>query len=258
MDIFENDLKLLDIVLACKVEAGRGEHVHNDRRSHGFAFNINGTKRYSFSNGKMLTVGMNDIIYLPEHSYYTVTDIEAGDCFAINFKLFDSITAEPFVMHTRESARYYDIFCESEKIFREMKSGYTPLGKAKLYTIVYMMICERDNEYIPRDKNEKLAPALEYIHAHYNTDELDICELAKLCGIKEAYFRRLFSQIHGCSPIRYINELKLSLARKLLIESEHSIERIGELSGFNNTCYFHRCFKHHVGITPTEYKRRNR
>lgn len=57
------------------------------------------------------------------------------------------------------------------------------------------------------------------------------------------------------SPVKYINNLKLNFAKDLLFEGAYSIEKVCELSIFNNNCYFHRIFKKEFGITPTEYRK---
>lgn len=72
VDFFDCDVAVTEIILACKVAAGTGIKVHNKRPSHGFALNIAGRKTYIFNDGKKLSVGENDIIFLPQCRLFAV------------------------------------------------------------------------------------------------------------------------------------------------------------------------------------------
>ncbi|MBO5347344.1 MAG: helix-turn-helix domain-containing protein, partial [Lachnospiraceae bacterium] len=51
---------------------------------------------------------------------------------------------------------------------------------------------------------------------------------------------------------------RLSMAKNLLISSNLPISEISEMIGYDNPLYFSRLFKKHTGMTPTEYKKRNK
>ena len=69
------------------------------------------------------------------------------------------------------------------------------------------------------------------------------------------YFRRLFKEKYGISPMRYINVNRLKRAKNLLIEDEMSISEISQYCGFLDGYSFSRVFKKWVGISPSEYKK---
>lgn len=252
---FNNNFNITKILLACKVPAGTGEPIHNNRPSHGFAINIEGEKVYTFSTGKSLTVKENEIIFLPENSNYVVKSVTDGDCFAINFSIDTKTEFEPFIIKPKNPIPISECFFNCEKTFKAKKKGYILRCKSYLYEIICEIIENYESGYISDTQKKKLLPAIEYIHNHYFDKELNIGFLSELCGIKEAYFRRLFMRCYAVSPVKYINNLKLTFAKDLLFESAYSIEKVGELSGFNNNCYFHRLFKKEFGITPTEYRK---
>lgn len=255
MNFFDYDFNVTSVELACKVFAGTGNVVHNNRPSHGLAFNVGGEKRYTFDGEKTLTVTANDIIFLPERSNYSVSDVVSGDCYAVNFKISEQKIFEPFVFHPKNPADILEMFSSAEKIFKAKKCGYMYKCKSELYSLLHTMFCEHNSEYFPTYRIKSIAPSIEYIHNHYADEDITITFLAKLCGIKEAYFRRTFSVCLNTSPIKYINNLRLARAKELLSQNEYSIETVSEMSGFNNLCYFHRYFKKNVGLTPNEYRK---
>ena len=75
--------------------------------------------------------------------------------------------------------------------------------------------------------------------------------LAKLCGISENYFRKLFLLEFGISPSKYIRNKRLMLARDLLNSGEFSVSDAAMASGFNDISYFSREYKKMWGVNPS-------
>ena len=54
----------------------------------------------------------------------------------------------------------------------------------------------------------------------------------------------------------YIQQLRLEYAAKLLVEQpDRSIVQIAADSGFSSSTYFSNCFRHHLGLNPTDFRR---
>lgn len=257
MDFFDYDFNITQLVFVCKVPAGTGDAVHNNRPSHGLAFHLGGERKYIFDNKITLTVKSNDIIFLPEESNYIVETNCPGDCYAINFKISENVIFEPLVWHTKNSLQFNDMFVSAEKAFKAKQNGYLLKCKAELYSIIYLIIKEYNIDYIGGRQRQMIAPALEYIHKTYTDGNISIEYLSMLCNMKGAYFRRIFSKCFGISPVKYINNLKLLRAKELLSQTAYRLEDIAELSGFNNIFWFCRFFKKETGLTPSDYRNAN-
>lgn len=254
MNFLNYDLRILQTVFACNVPAGAGDKIHKNRSSHGLAFNLNGEKKYIFDNNTIITVKTNDIIFLPENSSYIVDDVIPGECYAINFKTEQNTNFKPFVHHTKKSSKFLDMFISAEKTFVTKKNAYLLKCNAELYSIVYLLISEYNSEYTPDAKKQLILPAVKYIHEHYTENDITVNQLALMCGITESYFRRIFTNIYGLSPVKYINSLKLQRAKEILSQTECTIDIAARLSGFNDIYWFCRFFKKETGFTPTEYR----
>ena len=243
------------IVLACFVAAGTGNVIHKNRPSHGLAINKSGEKTYIFSDGRKLTVKENDIIYLPKHSTYTVKSEMLGDCYAINFDIDEDAIFEPFVIKIKRHNEITDFFRIANKVWAYKKNGYLIKCKAELYNIIYAMQKEYFSEYFPKEKLDIIKPALEYIHERYTKELISIETLSNMCDITPEYFRRIFKSFYGISPVKYINNLKITRAKELLKSKMYSVTEALQLSGFAEMSHFSREFKKSTGISPSEYKK---
>lgn len=254
MDKFmENDFQISDISLCCFVPENTGATVHKNRPNHGLAFKINGENKYYFDNGKVLTFKKNDIIYLPKNSNYTLELSGAGDCYAINFNLFDDFFDQPFVFHTKDSSAFLEHFKTAENKWKNKKTGFSLKCKSELYEILYKMQSEHRFDYLPKTKLDIIKPAVEYIHERYSIESISIENLSALCGITPEYFRSIFKANFGTSPVKYINAIKIARAKELLDSNMYSVTEAATLSGFNDISHFSREFKRSCGQSPSQY-----
>ncbi|MFW5789511.1 MAG: helix-turn-helix domain-containing protein, partial [Spirochaetota bacterium] len=70
------------------------------------------------------------------------------------------------------------------------------------------------------------------------------------------YFRRLFKQVTGYTPVNYINRVKIDKAKDLLLSGECNVSEAAEAVGIDNVFYFSRLFKRISSVNPSEYIRR--
>ena len=80
-------------------------------------------------------------------------------------------------------------------------------------------------------------------------------DLARRSNISEVYFRRVFKQMFGMSPVKYITQLRIEHAKTLLETYTFSVEKAAEMSGFSDVKYFGTVFKKQTGMLPSHFKR---
>lgn len=90
------------------------------------------------------------------------------------------------------------------------------------------------------------------VEKHMYSD-LTIRELAYLCHMSEATFKRKFAALYRESPAKYILLKKLSRAQRLLMARPGTIAEVAYACGFASPSSFNRSFKKHFGITPSAY-----
>ncbi len=69
---------------------------------------------------------------------------------------------------------------------------------------------------------------------------------------------REFKRIFGMSPLGYIQQKRIDLAKELLTETDLSAEQIAKKCGFSGINYFARQFKKSEGISSLEYRKLHR
>ncbi len=92
------------------------------------------------------------------------------------------------------------------------------------------------------------------IHAFYS-EQLTLADCAKKAFINEKYLGRIFKEQTGYTFHEYLNHVRLTRARTLLIESRLSITNIALECGFSSAQYFNRNFKKKFGVSPGEQRK---
>lgn len=78
--------------------------------------------------------------------------------------------------------------------------------------------------------------------------------IAESIGMSYSWFRRIFKQYTGFSPINYIQEIKIRKSMEMLTNTNLQIKEIAYEAGFNNAEYFSTTFKKKTGYTPDRYR----
>ena len=243
------------IDIAIRVPVGGGTAIHKNRASHGLAFITAGEKRFVFSNGTVCDVKENDIIYLPKHSDYEIFTKSPGDTYCINYHVEnDGVIRHPFSLSVRNPEIVLRAYQDAESTWLRVKSGREYRVMSELYKIFYEIERTRSSPYFPKDKQMLLKPAIDHIHKHYTDELISVSRLSEECGISYDYFRRIFEDFYGCSPIKYINVLKLERAKELLRSGMYTVSEAAFHSGFSDVSHFSRFFKENVGVLPSQYR----
>ena len=108
----------------------------------------------------------------------------------------------------------------------------------------------------PSGGTRRVERAIEYIRAHIR-EELRVEQLATVCHMSEASFYEHFRQCFGVSPAAFVRELRVSLAREMLvIHQQMSLKLVAAECGFANPTSFSQTFKAVTGESPRAFRRR--
>lgn len=82
-------------------------------------------------------------------------------------------------------------------------------------------------------------------------------EVADVANLNPTAFCRFFKKHTNKNYSRFLNEIRIGYACKLLLEEKLNISEVGYESGFNNLSNFNRQFKSLTGISPSMYLKKH-
>ncbi len=85
-------------------------------------------------------------------------------------------------------------------------------------------------------------------------DEPPVAELARMVGLSEYHFIRVFRQVMGVTPRQYIIMSRMNHARYLLKTTTLSVGEISGMAGYASESMFTAAFRRTQGMTPTRYR----
>jgi transcriptional regulator GlxA family with amidase domain len=85
---------------------------------------------------------------------------------------------------------------------------------------------------------------------------LSVEQMARECGLPGSTFNRRFRGATGYSPLRYLQNLRVERARRLLERTDDSVEQISWKVGYEEAAAFRRVFKRITTLSPGEYRRK--
>lgn len=103
----------------------------------------------------------------------------------------------------------------------------------------------------------RLDRVIDFMNAHIAT-AISVGDLADVACLSRHHFSRAFQAATGLPPHRYMSELRLDRARRMLSETDTPISRISEDCQFSSQAAFSRAFLRGTGTTPSEYRRERR
>lgn len=109
----------------------------------------------------------------------------------------------------------------------------------------------------PVNENLAIASAVQYINYNYRSS-VTLGETARMVQLSSNYFGELFRKQMGVSFGEYLRFRRLECAHHLLAETDLNISEIARESGFKSMSHFSDTFRRRYGLTPTEFRSRER
>lgn len=95
---------------------------------------------------------------------------------------------------------------------------------------------------------------LNYINKNYQQD-ISLKQLAEEFYVSPNYVSKLFNKEMNRGLLDYVNEIRVSRAKKRLMDYQYKIYEVAEMVGFNSQVHFNIVFHKYVGMSPKEYRK---
>lgn len=224
------------------------------RRHHALSYRTKGNAEFIHKEG-VETVKTGDIMLVPSFCEYMLKTGEEK-LIVIHF-MSDSDLPTGIRKFSSERAEYFENkFSELYNVWTKKQIGYEHECKSILYKIITKI--EREiSEIKIKNGQDKIKEALDYIHDNFTDHSLTVEYLAKMCGMSDTYFRKLFVEKFSVTPVCYINNMRVNYAKELLQSGYYTVAETAEKCGFNTMSYFSTFMKKHTGEFPSKFLYKN-
>ena len=221
---------------------------------YGIVFPFDGEIVYTHGS-KKITLSENNVVFIPKGISYDVVCKRPGAFAHINFQTANHLNVSEFV---RTELKNIDSLQIEFKIMNNVFSADSAQKKCEnlssLYKIFSMLISAQNLKKTP----PILDGALTYIDNNITSSALSNTQIAQSIGISEVYLRKLFSNNLSTTVNQYIQNKRIEKSMILLTKTSMTVTEISENCGYANIYYFCRSFKTKTGMTPTEFRNRNK
>lgn len=102
-------------------------------------------------------------------------------------------------------------------------------------------------------KNNHLRQAVIFIESHYS-EEINLKNIAEAAGINHTTLTSLFKEESNMTAIEYLQNYRISVAKKQLEFTDVPMKDIANRCGFKTVQHFNRIFKNITGFTPATFR----
>jgi AraC-like DNA-binding protein len=100
-----------------------------------------------------------------------------------------------------------------------------------------------------------IAKARRHIHEHLG-EPVILGEVARMAGLSDSHFCRLFRQVTGLTLTDYVNRCRIERAKEELLRKERRVSEIAFEVGYQSLSQFNRNFLRITGSAPTSWRQR--
>jgi AraC family transcriptional regulator len=99
----------------------------------------------------------------------------------------------------------------------------------------------------------QLRRVIEFLHEQL-PGRVELAELAGLTGLSQSHFSKAFKASTGLAPYRWQLDARIRRGQAMLIDTDASLERVAEATGFADAVHFGRTFRKFVGASPAAWR----
>ena len=257
------------------VDWSRGPHSHN---FHELMIVIGGVAIHHM-DGRHETISMGDVYAIPPghiHGYdvpensgvqvlnvlfdlermgMNTRDLESIPGFHALFSTTPAHYMEPHLkLPAKDLAFANGIIEEIEREQEAEEPGYEFFSETKFRELIVFLSRRYSHVSTQAGKNiVKMGELISYMEQHLG-ESLRFGALASALVMSPTTLRRAFHDTFGCSPMNYLQQLRIKKSMLLLVDPSKSISEIAFEVGFNDSSYFSRVFKQEAGMSPKEFR----
>lgn len=177
------------------------------------------------------------------------------------FRIISKFQKQIFLFDGSEKELFDMLFASTliEKKLYENTNLYPLIAKKMLESIIltsaeYIRNHSSDDSATALGKKSDINSVLAYIQANY-TKRITLADIAENTHFSASYLSRYFHQTVGTTFVRYVKNLRIEMAAKLLVNTDFDITAICYEIGYSSPSSFSNEFKKIYKVSPTEYRK---
>ena len=223
------------------------------RPSHGILLKVCGTTEYTFQSTSFCHVE-NQLLFIPQGESFVVKGEETGRYAVVNFTAMipDAVPRLYDLADVQRAKDVKDIFDELIRICLVPGNALQFKKLSLFYKLLSIMTA--DEECSASNAKNRIRSAIQYLEEHIFDSALRIENLHTLCNMSDVSFRKNFHMEYGTSPKKYVTNLRLTQAKRILESGEYAyVYEIASAVGYDDALYFSKLFSQKFGYSPTRY-----
>jgi LacI family transcriptional regulator len=144
---------------------------------------------------------------------------------------------------------------QAAKMLDSLMQGRKPPGKPTL--IAPLGVVTRQSTDTLAIGDPAVVKALSFLRQN-PAAQIHVEDVARHAGVSRRVLERRFIELLGRTPADEIRRVHLERARQLLVETDMALSQVAEMAGFSSQAYFSDLFRRQLGMTPVQYRRKNR
>ncbi len=109
---------------------------------------------------------------------------------------------------------------------------------------------------LPTEYSDRMSKVHDFVELNYQR-KIYLKELAQLVSMSEQSFSRFFSKMMGRPFFSFLNEYRINIAGRMLIDTDWSVAQIGFSCGYESLPFFHKQFNKFKGESPSKFRKRH-
>ncbi len=237
--------------------------IGRSKPSHTLLWFKNSRGRITDTGGNIIEISRNQLVYTAKGTEYTVEFFDTAprqvDSIVLHFQMTD-INGDDIAPTLLPELCIKNVDVSTglalEELCEEFKKNIVciPETNAVIYKIL-ATVCKKRRKATATNRYACIKNGIELLEAD---SDMSISDIARACGVSECYFRRLFREYSGYSPMEFRQKHRIERAKQLLLSDMLSVNEIAAELHFADIYHFSKTFKSITGVSPSSFLRSTR
>ncbi len=166
-----------------------------------------------------------------------------------------TIVSMSAITMTELGCSFSDVFGNDAVIWEKL-GKFTTIVNLKQWLLNLLQAMRKYLSERVRSRDLKVVDMVKHIIRECYSEQITVEDIAKAVYLSQSYANSIVKKETGKSIFDHLQEYRLEMAKKLLMDPECKVAVVSEKVGYENKSYFTLVFKKHMGLTPSEFKAR--